>query len=121
MFPRLLVPHARDREATSDREPGLACGGGDDRLGERLARRLPRLVRTLRRRASRGGRLVRRRAGRVAAAWSPDRTRILFTRIVPHANGERGIVTLMRVDGTEVRALTHGVADEYATSWQAVR
>ena len=41
------------------REPGLARGGGDDRLGERLARRLPRLVRALRRRASRGGRLVR--------------------------------------------------------------
>ena len=57
----------------------------------------------------------------VAAAWSPDRTRILFTRIVRSANGERGIVTVMRVDGTEVRALTHGVADEYATSWQAVR
>jgi Tol biopolymer transport system component len=55
----------------------------------------------------------------VAAAWSPDGTRILFTRIVPYANGERGMVTVMRADGTEVRALTHGVADEYATSWQA--
>jgi Tol biopolymer transport system component len=57
----------------------------------------------------------------VAAAWSPDGTRILFTRIVPDANGERGIVMVMRADGKEIRALTLGMADEYATSWQAVR
>ena len=39
--------------------PVSPAGGGDDRLGERLARRLPRLVRAVRRRAARGGRLVR--------------------------------------------------------------
>ena len=68
-----------------------------------------------------GGRRLTHGSYDIAAAWSRDRTRILFTRIVPYANGERGVVTVMRVDGTELRALTHGVADEYATSWQAAR
>ena len=45
----------------------------DDRLGERLARRLPRLVRAVRRRAARGGRLVERRARR-RCCWSRPRS-----------------------------------------------
>ncbi|HEX6702230.1 MAG TPA: hypothetical protein VF101_15995 [Gaiellaceae bacterium] len=57
----------------------------------------------------------------VAAAWSPDGKRILFTRIVPSATSERGIVAVMHADGTQIRTLTRRVADEYATSWQAVR
>jgi TolB protein len=57
----------------------------------------------------------------VAAAWSPDGRRILFTRVVPTANGERGRVAVMRADGRNVRILTPSAADEYATSWQAVR
>lgn len=57
----------------------------------------------------------------VAAAWSPDGRRILFTRIVPTANSERGMAAVMGADGTNVRMLTRGAADEYATSWQALR
>jgi Tol biopolymer transport system component len=55
-----------------------------------------------------------------AAAWSPDGKRILFTRIEPSTNSERGMVAVMSADGREVRTLTRGVGDEYATSWQAV-
>jgi TolB protein len=57
----------------------------------------------------------------LAAAWSPDGKRILFTRIVPSANSERGTIAVMSADGTQIRTLTRGLADEYATSWQAVR
>jgi Tol biopolymer transport system component len=57
----------------------------------------------------------------VAAAWSPDGKRILFTRIMPSTNSERGMVAVMNAGGTDVRMLTRGMADEYATSWQAVR
>jgi Tol biopolymer transport system component len=56
----------------------------------------------------------------VAAAWSPDGKGILFTRIVPSGNGERGVVALMSADGTRVRTLTRRGADEHATSWQAI-
>jgi Tol biopolymer transport system component len=55
----------------------------------------------------------------VAAAWSPDATRILFTRIVAFGRSERGTVAVMSANGTHVRVLTPGVGDEYATSWQA--
>jgi Tol biopolymer transport system component len=57
----------------------------------------------------------------VAASWSPDGRQILFTRIMPSARSERGRVAVMNRDGTHVQLLTRGGADEYATSWQAVR
>ncbi len=55
----------------------------------------------------------------IAAAWSPDGRRILFTRIVAFGRSERGTVAVMNTDGSGIRVLTHGVADEYATDWQA--
>ena len=75
---------------------------------------------TMRADGTRARRLTRS-AYDVAAAWSPDGKWILFTRITLSGNSERGTVAVMRADGTHVRTLTRGPADEYATSWQAVR
>jgi Tol biopolymer transport system component len=113
---RRRLSHRPDDESPSDWSPE-----GRRILFTVFSRTAPRAaVWTMHADGARGRRLTQGSYD-VAAAWSPDGTRILFTRIVPDANGERGKVMVMRMDGTDVRALTHGVADEYATSWQAVR
>ena len=57
----------------------------------------------------------------VAAAWSPDGRQILFTKIIPFANSERGLVVVMSAGGTKRQTLTRGTRDEHATSWQSLR
>jgi Tol biopolymer transport system component len=63
-------------------------------------------------------RLTRCRTVCYAAAFSPDATRVLFTRVLRSANAERGQVYVMRADGSRPTNLSRNRADENATSWR---
>ncbi len=65
------------------------------------------------------GRMLRRFAGTPAleqpAAWSPDGTRILFTRF--HADGAGADVFVVSGDGSGERRLTRARGDDVAAAW----
>lgn len=52
-----------------------------------------------------------------AADFSPDRRRILFTRVTTVTHSERGQVFVMATDGSNPRNLSRNRADENAASW----
>lgn len=67
-----------------------------------------------------GGRVVRVTYGRglrYAADWSPDGSRILYTRVLRRSSGENGDVFVMDADGRNLRNLSRNRWDENATSW----
>jgi TolB protein len=63
-------------------------------------------------------RLSRGRGFRVAADFSPDRRKILYTVVTRTTNGERGQVFVMDADGSHPRNLSRNRDDENATSWR---
>jgi Tol biopolymer transport system component len=51
-------------------------------------------------------------------AWSPDGTRILFTRLVDVGGGQtKANLFQMRADGTDVSRVTNGPVDDYPADW----
>ena len=51
-------------------------------------------------------------------AWSPDGTRILFTRLVDVGGGQtKANLFQMRPDGTDVIRVTNGPEDDYPADW----
>jgi Tol biopolymer transport system component len=67
------------------------------------------------------GRVVRLTHGkglRYAADWSPDGTRVLYTRVVTGSSAENGDVFVMDDDGRNPRNLSRNRWDENATSWR---
>jgi Tol biopolymer transport system component len=50
--------------------------------------------------------------------WSPDGTRILFTRLVDGGGGQTPAnLFQMRPDGTDVIQVTNGPVDDYPADW----